>query len=119
MPTAAYADGSMQFGSQSVVIGGQSYDAKNIKVQRPRTRILQKDIGGAPKQKVHIAGLVEGSMTVQLGSSTQVAPAQDVAFTLVPIGGSGTVSYVTEQVSDTYEMEGETVCEVTFSKKLT
>jgi hypothetical protein len=119
MPTPAYADGSMQFSSQSVVIGGQTYDAKTINVKRPRSRLVQPGIGGAPKQKVHLKGLVEGSMTVMLATSTQVAPAQDSVFTLVPIGGSGTKSYVTEEVSDKYEIEGETLCDVTFSEKLT
>jgi hypothetical protein len=119
MPTPAYADGSMQFGSQTVIIGGQSYDLKNIKVKRSRRRIVQPGIGGDPKQKVHIAQLVEGSATAQFGTSTQVEVAQDAVFTLTKIGGSGTRSFVTEDVEDAYEIEGETYNEITFSAKLT
>jgi hypothetical protein len=117
--SAAYADGSMQYATQTVVIGGQTYVLKNIKVKRPRRRIVQNDQNGEPVQKVHLRGLVEGTATAQLGTATQVAPAQDADFTLKPIGGSGTVTYVTEDVEDTYEQEGETLCEITFSKKLT
>lgn len=119
MPTPAYADGSMQFASQTVSIGGQTYTCKSIKVKRVRRRLLQLAAGGTPFQKVHIAGLTEGSATLQLSTATQVAPAQDQAFTLVPIGGSGTVSYVVEDVEDTYEIENETFCDITFSAKLT
>jgi hypothetical protein len=119
MPAPAYADGSMQFSTQSVIIAGQTYDLKNIKVKRGRRRIVQPGIGGAPAQKVHIAVLTEGSATAQLKTATQVAPAQDAEFTLVKIGGTGTFIYVTEDVEDTYEIEGETFCEITFSYKLT
>jgi hypothetical protein len=118
MPTPAYADGSMQYGSQAVVIDGQTYTLKTIKVKRPRRRLVQPDVGGVPAQKVHITGLAEGSATAQLSSSSQVAPAQDKVFTLVPIGGGTPVSYITEDVEDAYEIEGETYCDITFSKKL-
>jgi hypothetical protein len=119
MPTPAYSDGSMQFGTQSVVIAGQTYDLKNIKVKRVRRKIVQPSIAGEPAQKVHLRGLTEGSATAMLKTATQVAPAQDAEFTLVKIGGTGTVVFVTEDVEDTYEVEGETLCEVTFSIKLT
>jgi hypothetical protein len=119
MPTPAYADGSMQFGSQAVTIGGQSYTLKNIKVKRGRRRLVQPNPAGVPVQKMHIATLTEGSATAQLGSSTQVAPAQDQDFALVRIGGGGSVTFVTEDVEDMYEIEGETLCDITFSIKLT
>jgi hypothetical protein len=119
MPTPAYADGSMQFGSQSVVINGQTYTLKSIKVKRPRRRLVQPGVDGAPSQKVHIKGLAEGSATAQLSSSSQVAPAQDEVFSLVPIGGGTPVNYITEDVEDTYEIENETYCDITFSIKLT
>ena len=119
MPTPAYADGSMQFGSQAVVINGQTYTLKTIKVKRPRRRIVQPGVSGEPAQKIHVKGLAEGSATAQLSSSTQVAPAQDAVLTLVPIGGGTPVSYITEDVEDAYEIEGETYCDITFSIKLT
>ena len=119
MPTPAYADGSMQFGSQTVIIGGQSYDLKNIKVKRGRRKIVQPDIGGKPKQKVHIETLQEGSATAQFGASTQVEVPQDAVFTLVKIGGTGTRNFIIEDVEDAYEIEGETYNEITFSVKLT
>jgi hypothetical protein len=118
MPTAAYADGSMQFGAQSVSIGGQIYVLRHIKVKRTRRRIIQNDQFGAPFQKVHIRGLMEGSAQAQLTTSTQVAPAQDQVFTLSLIGGTGTQNFITEDVEDMYEMEGETFCDITFSQKL-
>lgn len=119
MPTPAYADGSMQFGSQTVAIDGETYTCKNIKVKRTRRRLMQLAANGQPFQKVHISGLTEGSATLQLQDADQAAPAQDEVFTLIPVGGAGTVSYVTEDVEDTYEIEGETFCDITFSAKLT
>jgi hypothetical protein len=119
MPTAAYADGSMQFGSQSVTINSVAYVLKNIKIKRSRKRLVQPGVSGAPAQKVHIRGLTEGSATAQLAASTTVAPAQDQVFTIVPIGGGAAVSFITEDVEDMYEIEGETFCDITFSEKLT
>jgi hypothetical protein len=118
MPTPSFADGSMQYGSQSTVIDGQSYTFKTIKVKRSRRRLVQPGVDAAPAQKVHIRGLTEGSGTVQLSSSTQVAPAQDKVFTLVPIGGGTPKNFITEDVEDAYEIEGETFCDITFSEKL-
>jgi hypothetical protein len=119
MPTPSYADGSMQFGSQSVSINSVAYILKNIKVKRSRRRIVQPNVAGVPTQKVHIKGLTEGSATAQLAASTTVAPAQDVVFTIVPIGGGSAVNFIVEDVEDTYEIEGETYCDITFSEKLT
>jgi hypothetical protein len=115
----AYADGSMQYATQSVTIGGVAYILKNIKVKRGRRRIVQSGVTGAPAQKVHIKTLTEGSATAQLASSTTVEPAQDAVFTIVPIGGGAARSYITEDVEDMYEIEGETLCDITFSEKLT
>jgi hypothetical protein len=119
MPTGVYSDGSMQFGTQSVSINSVAYILKNIKVQRSRRRLVQNNVFGVPAQKLHIKGLTEGSATAQLASSTTVAPAQDQVFTLTNVGGTGNPSYVTENVGDTYEIEGETMCDITFSEKLT
>ncbi|MEN3369941.1 MAG: hypothetical protein V7609_2084 [Verrucomicrobiota bacterium] len=109
----------MQFASQSVTINSVAYILKNIKVKRGRRRIVQPGVSGAPAQKMHIATLTEGSATAQLAASTTVAPAQDQVFTIVQIGGGSAVNFVTEDVEDMYEIEGETLCDITFSAKLT
>lgn len=119
MPTPAYADGSMQFGSQAAVIGGQGYFLKNLKVKRSRKLLVRPTIDGEPDAKIHIRGLTEGSGTAQLGTSTQVAPAQDAVFALDSIGGGSPHNFITLDVEDVYEIAGETFCDFTFCEQLT
>jgi hypothetical protein len=48
-----------------------------------------------------------------------VAPPQDAVFALVKVGGGSSQNFITEDVEDAYEIEGETFCDITFSEKLT
>lgn len=108
----------MQFGSQAVVIAGAGYFLKSIRVKRSRRLLVAPGVNGAPALKAHIRGLVEGSATAQLGTSTQVAPAQDAVFALTRIGGSTQDNFITLDVEDQYEIAGETFCEFTFCEFL-
>ena len=114
----------MQFASQTAQINGVTYVFEKISVKHPQRRILQKDQNGLPAKKVHVVDLSEGSATLQLPAANSPAPPRaavagtNAAFTLVPIGGGTPVSFLVEDVSEIFDHENETKCDITFSLQL-
>jgi hypothetical protein len=123
-PAGTFRDGAMQFASQSSQINGVTYVFEKISVKHGQRRILQKDQNGVPSKKTHVVELSEGSATLQLPSATAPAPPRcavaglNALFSLVPIGGGAPVNFLVEDVSEVFDHENETKCEITFALQL-
>ena len=101
-PSGTYNDGGLVFGSQVVSIVSVAYVAESINVDRSTSVIEQ---------------IPTGSMTLQLASSSTVAPSIGAAFTLVPVGG-GSATFLISKVGEQFTQDGETKLSVDFRKQL-
>jgi hypothetical protein len=120
MPTPAgtFADGAMQFASQSSQIAGVTYVFEKISIKHPQRRLLQRDQNGVPAKKTHIVDLSEGTATLQFPTTAAPSPPRFSVFSLVPAGGGTPLSFVLEEVSEVYDHEQEAKCDITFSLQL-
>jgi hypothetical protein len=67
-------DGNIPFGSQIVTINGTDYVAEEINFEEKSTAIYRRDERNVPNGGVYIQDLIEGTMTLQLGSNTTPVP---------------------------------------------
>jgi hypothetical protein len=120
MPTPAgtFADGQMQFASQSAQIAGVTYVFEKISIKHAQRRLLQRDQNGVPAKKTHIVDLSEGSATLQFPTTSAPSPPRFSAFSLVPAGGGTSLNFIVEEVSEVFDHENETKCDITFSLQL-
>lgn len=117
-PSGTYNDGGLVFGSQVVTISTVAYVAESINVDRSTSAIEQKNEYGVTTGQVLIDQIPTGSMTLQLASSTTVAPSLGASFTLDPIGGGSAVDFLVSKVGEQFSQDGETKLSVDFRKKL-
>ena len=117
-PSGTYNDGGLVFGSQVVSIVSIAYVAESINVDKSTSVIEQKNEYGVPTGQVLIEQIPTGSMTLQLASSATVAPSIGNAFTLVPVGGGSSVTFLISKVGEQFSQDGETKLSVDFRKQL-
>lgn len=117
-PAGTKNDGGMQFGSQLTTIGGTEFIAENISVTRPTRIIESNNQYGVPNKQVIVDGKPTGTATLQLPAANTPPPARREEFTLLPVGGGAPVTYITTEVGDAFDQNGETKVNISFVAKL-
>lgn len=117
MPSPQFNDGTVQYGSRVLTIGGVAYVADNITVNRPTKPIERTNEIGEPSGSVGVAGFVTGSATIQLASSSTVEPAGGATFTVTFDGTIGAETFYTTSPARTENKDAEKKINITFTKK--
>ncbi len=126
-------DGTVQYGSFVLAIGTitagnpptggstANYVADNVEISRPSKTIERTNEIDEPSGQVSYAGFVTGSATVQLATSSTIAPTLGKGFSLTvydPDGDGDTdaeVFYI-DSVSQPFAKDGERKVNITFRK---
>lgn len=126
-------DGTVQYGSMVLAIGTLTagspptlgttvnYVADNLEISRPGKTIERTNEIDEPSGQVSYLGFVTGSATVQLATSSTLAPQFGRGFTLsvFDTDNSGAVDaefFYIDSVSTPYEKGGERKVNITFRK---
>ena len=89
------SDGNIPFGSELVVINGTTYVAEEIDFHEKSTAIYRRDERNIPNGGVYIKDLLEGTMTLQLGSLTTPIPEGQTLVT-IPFRDVDTLFVITD-----------------------
>lgn len=122
-----FADGTPVYGSQKVTIaagpnggGTGNYVAKNIKVGRySADRKTTSDEKGNENGQWFTSKIPTGTMTLQFPDSTHAAPGQYSTVGIKPAGSAATVNFIIFDVGETYDVNGETMCDCQIAMKVT
>jgi hypothetical protein len=118
-------DGSVQYGSQVLVIGsaaggvgGSNYVADNIEISRPSKTIERTNHLDEPSGQVSYATFVTGSATVQLADDSAVVPKHGWEFTATFDSEFGAEVFYVDSISQPFSKDAETKVNITFRKKI-
>jgi hypothetical protein len=89
------SDGNIPFGSEIVTINGTDYVAEEIDFHEKSTAIYRRDERNIPNGGVYIKDLLEGTMTLQLGSLTTPIPEGQSQVT-IPFRGADVLFVITD-----------------------
>ena len=108
MPSPAYNDSSVPFGSRTLTITTNGTDslscvAEDINITFPTKTIERPDQIGQPNGFVLVSGLPTGTATLQIATSTTAQPHPGDTFSAT-FGGSATETWVISQVSPPINM---------------
>lgn len=92
----AYNDINVPFGAQVISSGGVTFVAENISFQQPSTTVERRDEDGDPSGQVTVAGFDNGTMTLQLATTSTVPVTIGATFTLTRNGGATVGCYFSE-----------------------
>lgn len=81
MPTQAYVDNNVPFGSQVVTIGATAYVAESISFEAPSQIIERRDELGNPSGQVIIPQFETGTAVLQLATTVTAVPTIGATFT--------------------------------------
>lgn len=85
----AYSDPStIPYGAQVITSQAVTFVAENINFQQPSTTVERRDEDGDPSGQVTVAGFDNGTMTLQLATTSTVPPTIGATFTLTRNGGA-------------------------------
>src|SRR4051812_35847936 len=89
------SDGNIPFGSEIVTVNGVDYVAEEIDFHEKSTAIYRRDERNIPNGGVYIKDLLEGTMTLQLGSLTTAIPEGQSQVT-IPFRGADVLFVITD-----------------------
>lgn len=93
----AYNDPStIPFGAQVITSQGVTFVAESISFQQPSTTVERRDEDGDPSGQVTVAGFDNGTMVLQLATTSTVPPTVGATFTLTRNGGATIGCYFSE-----------------------
>ncbi len=92
-----YTDGSPGFGTSTVTISGTTYVAENITINRPVAEAEDFTLTGSPSRKRVTALRANGTMTLQVDSST-TRPQMGQTFSLNVDANFGAETFVLKEV---------------------
>lgn len=97
----AYSDPStIPFGSQVITSQGVTFVAESISFQQPSTTVERRDEDGDPSGQVTVAGFDNGTMVLQLATTSTVPPTIGATFTLTRAGGTSTIGCYFSEIGD-------------------
>jgi len=112
MPNTIYNDGDVSYGSRDLTINGVVYATDDFNLTPDKTEILRTSRLERPTGKVVIKGLVRGTATLQLATSSTAIPQIGHTFTVTE------GDFVVDVVSRAETKGGETKVSIEFSEKL-
>lgn len=93
----AYSDPStIPFGAQVITSQGVTFVAESISFSQPSTTVERRDEDGDPSGQVTVAGFDNGTMVLQLATTSTVPPTIGATFTLTRNGGATIGCYFSE-----------------------
>ena len=118
MPTGVTNDNAVQFGSQVITISSVAYVARNIRINRPTREITRMNEYGVPDGQVFITQVENGTASLQYPDASADPPVLGTTFTLSPPGGGAAVTYIIKEVGDSWSIEDQIMCDISFNKRL-
>ena len=125
-----FNDGGAVYGSQKVTAtnptgagaaqgGTGPFVAKNIKVGiASADRKTTTDELGNENKQWFTGKIPTGTLSLQFPDASTASPAQYATIPLKPAGGGDPVTFIIYEVGETYEVSGETMCDVSVAKKM-
>ena len=115
--------GTLVAGSPPTITGGTttSYVADNVEISRPGKTIERTNELDEPSGQLSYAGFVTGSATIQLATSSTLAPGLGKGFTLTVFdtdnsGATDAEFFYINSISTPYAKDGERKVNITFRK---
>lgn len=96
----AYVDNNVPWGAQAITIGADGFVAESVNVTEPSTVIERRNAVGDPSGQVIIGGFVNGSMVLQLATSSTSIPAVGATATIARNGTNVTAGIVISEVGE-------------------
>lgn len=110
-------DGSIQYGSDVLVLNGINYIADDIQVQRPSKEINSTNQIDEPRGSVNYEDFHRGTATLQLADASTAPPAKGTEFTVTWDANYGSETFFIYDYGQPMTKDGERKIPVTFKKK--
>jgi hypothetical protein len=116
-PAGTHSDGSLQFGSQVVTIGGVNFVAEDISYELGTKELTRRNQYNVPEAEVLLDDIGTGSMTLQLPAADTAPPLRGDPFTLIDAGGASLPMKISK-VGRTWKSDSLIMLKVDIRQKL-